>query len=54
METKELADRIEAALNLIEDPEVVFDPATPNLNAWPQPYVRRQFAEWLAQHVNAS
>jgi tetrahydromethanopterin S-methyltransferase subunit B len=53
MDTNELADRIEAALNLIDDPAVVFDPTTPNLNAWPQPGVRREFAEWLAERVSA-
>ena len=42
----DLADKIERALiEAVEDP---FDPDLPNLNAWPQPNVRREFAEWLA------
>lgn len=42
-----LADRIEVALNEM-DPHA---PDTPNLIAWPQPNVRREFAEWLAARV---
>lgn len=42
-----LADRIEAALCDVD----VFAADTPNLNAWPQPAVRREFAEWLATRI---
>jgi hypothetical protein len=41
------ADQIEAALRDVD----VFAADTPNLNAWPQPNVRRQFSEWLAARV---
>lgn len=40
--------QIEAALRNM-DP---FAPDTPNLNAWPQPNVRREFAEWLAARID--
>lgn len=42
------ADRIETALRDV-DP---FAPDTPNLNDWPQPNVRREFAEWLAARID--
>jgi hypothetical protein len=43
-----LIEQIEAALTDV-DP---FAPDTPNLNAWPQPNVRREFAEWLAARID--
>ena len=42
-----LADRIEAALREVD----VWADDTPNLNAWPQPRVRREFSEWLAARI---
>ena len=46
---EELADRIELALDYAD--ERPFDRSLPNLNAWPQPNVRREFSEWLAKIV---
>lgn len=43
-----VADQIEKALNNF-DP---FAPDAPNLNAWPQPNVRREFAEWIAARLD--
>lgn len=45
-----LAEQIERALAEVD----VFASDTPNLNAWPQPFVQREFAEWIAARIKGA